>query len=378
MSLHKFAADSLVANLQTPVLLLKTATIQQQYAALRDAFPSAQVCYAIKANPAEPVVQTLANAGSGFELASRAELDLALRYGADPARLAFGNTIKKRADIAYAYAKGIRLFATDSEADVRCLAAAAPGAKIYTRLLAEPTATADWPLDRKFGCPPETALELLSLARELDLQPYGVSFHVGSQQNSPEPWGQALRRAAWMFAECRQRGIDLALVNLGGGFPVAYLKPVPPIQAYAEAIHGFIQAYFPTPPQLMLEPGRFLVAEAGLLVCEVMLVARKKADEARWVYLDVGIFGGMTESAGEATKYPITTDYPADAPCSEVILAGPTCDGRDILYDRYRYALPDALQQGDKLYFANAGAYTVSCGSVSYNGFAPVAVHSLP
>lgn len=359
---------------QTPVLLLDTATIAEQYAVMQRAFPGAHICYAIKANPAEPIVETLAQAGCGFELASRAEFDLALRFGAAPERVAFGNTIKKAADIAYYYQHGVRLFATDSEADLRCIAANAPGAKVYARLLAEPSATADWPLDRKFGCPTETALELLVLARELGLQPHGVSFHVGSQQNSPAPWEAALRRAAWIFAECKQRGIDLQLVNLGGGFPVSYLKPVPTLDEYAKAIYGFVTALFPEPPQLMLEPGRFLVAEAGLLVAEVMLVARKKPGEARWVYLDVGIFGGMTEAMGEATKYPLLTDYPDDAPCSEVILAGPTCDGRDILYDRYRYALPDELKQGDKLYFVKAGAYTVSCGSVSYNGFAPVAV----
>jgi len=106
------------------------------------------------------------------------------------------------------------------------------------------------------------------------------------------------------------------------------------------------------------------------------LVTRKHEAESRWVYLDVGVFGGLTEAAAEATKYPIFCDKTADSD-SEVILAGPTCDGRDILYEHYRYQLPDTLALGDRLYLLNAGAYSVSCGSAAYNGFKPIAVSIL-
>jgi ornithine decarboxylase len=362
--------ERLGATHATPFVLLDPNRVRRQYQNIRAALPLARVFYAVKANPDPVVIAALAAEGCGFELASRTELDLVLNYQVPPERLAFGNTIKKSADIAYYYAAGVRLFATDSEADVRKLAQAAPGAKVYARLLAEPTATADWPLDRKFGCAPQTAVEILRLAQSLGLQAYGVSFHVGSQQNSPQAWDNALRRAAWVFAQLREHNIHLKLVNLGGGFPVAYLKAVPAIHDYATAIMAFVRQHFPEMPELMLEPGRYLVAEAGVLVTEVMLIARKHADDpVRWVYLDVGIFGGLTEAAGEATKYPILSARVGSE--EAVVLAGPTCDGRDILYDKYRYTLPATLQEGDRLYWFNAGAYTLSCGCVAYNGFSP-------
>jgi ornithine decarboxylase len=364
------ALKALSAGRETPFVLLNPQRTRHQYQQIQQAFPQAQVFYAIKANPDPALVAALAAEGCGFELASRAELELVQRFQVPPTRLAFGNTIKKSADIAYYYAAGVRLFATDSEADVRKLAHAAPGAKVYARLLAEPTATADWPLDRKFGSTPETAVSLLRLAHSLGLHAYGVSFHVGSQQNSPQAWDNALRRAAWVFTQLRTQGIHLRLVNLGGGFPVAYLKPVPTINAYASAIMDFVRQYFDDMPELMLEPGRYLVAQAGILVTEVMLIARKHdADPVRWVYTDVGLFGGLTEAGGEATKYPLVCER--DGAGEEVVLAGPTCDGRDILYDKYRYTLPLSLEEGDRLYFLNAGAYTLSCGCVAYNGFAP-------
>ena len=367
----------LARDLATPVLLLDPARIEAQYRALGAAFPGARIHYAIKANPAAPVVAALARAGAGFELASVPELELVRPHGVPPERLVFGNTIKRAADVAVFRDYGVDLFASDCEADIRMLARAAPGARVYVRLLAEPSATADWPLDRKFGCTPESAVRLLLLAADLGLVPHGVSFHVGSQQRSPEPWDGALRRAAWVFNRCAEHGVRLGLVNLGGGFPVAYDREVPPIGAYGEAISGYLREHFAGLPgglpELMLEPGRYLVAESGVLVTEVMQVARKEPGEAPWAYLDVGLFGGLTEADHEATRYPVLTGH-APGPESEMVLAGPTCDGRDILYDRNRYALPESLSGGDRLYLRNAGAYTVSCGSVGYNGFAPVRV----
>ena len=367
----------LARGLATPVLLLDPARVEAQYRALAGAFPGARVHYAIKANPADAVIAALAGCGSGFELASVAELELVRRHRVPPERLVFGNTIKRAADVAAFRAYGVDLFASDCEDDIRLLARVAPGARVYTRLLAEPSATADWPLDRKFGCTPETAVRLLVLAAELGLEPHGVSFHVGSQQRSPEPWDGALRRAAGVFARCAEQGVTLRLVNLGGGFPVSYDCEVPPISAYGAAIAAAVREHFATLPgglpDLMLEPGRFLVAEAGVLVTEVMQVARKEPGEAPWVYLDVGLFGGLTEADHEATRYPVATEHPP-GPEREVVIAGPTCDSRDILYERRRYNLPDALAGGDRLYLRKAGAYTVSCGSVGYNGFAPVRV----
>ena len=364
------------ANLETPVLLLDPEIIKLQFKKLSSEFPEAQIFYALKANPDENVIATLANTACGFELASKEELKLLEPFDVSANRIAFGNTIKKAQDIQYFYASGVRLFASDSEEDICTLAKLAPASKVYIRLLAEPSDTADWPLDRKFGCYKDYAIKLLILAKDLGLIPYGISFHVGSQQNNPDAWESAIKNAGKIFADCAEIGIELKLLNIGGGFPVAYLKAVPDIKNFAKTIQHAIRQYFKKTPILMMEPGRYLVAEAGILVTETMLVTRKHEAESRWVYLDVGVFGGLTEAAAEATKYPIFCDKTADSD-SEVILAGPTCDGRDILYEHYRYELPDTLALGDRLYLLNAGAYTVSCGSVAYNGFKPIAVSIL-
>ncbi len=366
-------------QLPAPCLLLHLDTIRDKYQELQQAFApvQGQVYYALKANPVPEVVTLLGQLGSSFELASVPELELALACGVPAERLCFGNTLKKTTDIARFHAAGVPLYASDSEADIRRLAAHAPGAQVYVRLLIEDDHTADWPLARKFGCDAAMAVELLGLARSLGLVPHGLSFHVGSQQNASSAWQKAIVAAQAIFAELATQGIQLQLLNLGGGFPARYLSPVPTIESLADDIIASLkQAFGAQMPAIMLEPGRYLVAEAGVLVSEVMLVSHKSASETtRWVYLDVGVFGGLTEAYGESTKYPILSDR--DGATAEVILAGPTCDGRDILYEHFRYALPLSLQPSDRLYWLAAGAYTTSCSCVGYNGFAPLTVHCL-
>ena len=164
----------------TPFLVIDTATINRQYDEMIEAFPYANVYYAVKANPAPEVLTMLRDKGANFDIASIYELDKVLGHGVTPDRISFGNTIKKSRDIRSFYEKGVRMYATDSEADLRNIAKAAPGSRIYVRILTEGTLTADWPLSRKFGCQADMAMDLLILARDLGLVPYGVSFHVGS------------------------------------------------------------------------------------------------------------------------------------------------------------------------------------------------------
>lgn len=149
----------------------------------------------MKANPATEITELLRDKGSNFDIASIYELDKVMKTGVGPERISYGNTIKKSKDIRYFYEKGVRLFATDSEADLRNIAKAAPGAKVYVRILTEGSTTADWPLSRKFGCQTDMAMDLLILARQLGLEPYGISFHVGSQQRDISVWDAAIARS---------------------------------------------------------------------------------------------------------------------------------------------------------------------------------------
>lgn len=372
-------------ELPTPCLVLELDVVAERYAELRDALPGAAVHYAVKANSHPDVVALLARSGSDFDVASPAEVDLCLRQGVGPDRLSYGNTVKKRADIAYAWSRGVRLFAFDSRAELHKLAEAAPGSAVFCRLLTDGTG-ADWPLSRKFGCAPDMAADLLLEAGQLGLAACGLSFHVGSQQRDPNRWDPAVACAAAVAREVhvRSRGrVALRLLNIGGGFPARYLEDVPAVGEHAGAVTAALDRHFPAHgplprPRVMAEPGRYLVADAGVLHTEVVLVADKSyTDAERWVYLDTGVFGGLAETLGEAIKYRLVTSRDG-GPTGPVVLAGPTCDSVDVMYERHRYHLPLDLTAGDRLLFLSAGAYTSAYCTDGFNGFSPMSVRCVP
>ncbi|MBN2752658.1 MAG: type III PLP-dependent enzyme [Rhodospirillaceae bacterium] len=356
----------------TPCLVVDLEIIRQNYCNLREHLPLAQVFYAVKANPAADVVRMLASEGSSFDTASLPEIDLCLANGASAENISFGNTIKKERDIADAFGRGVRLFAIDSQEELHKIQRAAPGSRVYCRILVENTG-AQWPLSRKFGCAVDMAADLLCEAQTLGLDPYGVSFHVGSQQTDLDQWDVALAKVAMLFSDLQDRGIELKAVNLGGGFPAHYQEDVEALPSYANAVMHAVTKHFGNRiPALMIEPGRSLVGDSGILQSEVVLVSRKAYDdERRWVFLDVGRFNGLAETMDEAIRYRLTTSRDGEE-TAPVILAGPTCDSVDILYDQANYCLPVTLQAGDKVEIHSTGAYTASYASINFNGFEPL------
>jgi ornithine decarboxylase len=358
---------------ETPFVVIDTAMIAQAYDDLRAGFEFAKVYYAVKANPAVEIIDLLKDKGSNFDIASIYELDKVMSRGVGPDQISYGNTIKKSRDIRYFYEKGVRLYATDSEADLRNIAKAAPGSKVYVRILTEGSTTADWPLSRKFGCQTDMAMDLLILARDLGLVPYGISFHVGSQQRDISVWDAAIAKVKVIFERLKEEdGIVLKLINMGGGFPANYITRTNSLETYAEEIIRFLNEDFGDDlPEIILEPGRSLIANAGILVSEVVLVARKSRTAVeRWVYTDVGKFSGLIETMDEAIKFPIWTEKKGEM--EEVVIAGPTCDSADIMYENYKYGLPLNLAIGDRLYWLSTGAYTTSYSAVEFNGFPPL------
>jgi len=356
----------------TPFLVVDLERVAASYLALAQAMPHARIYYAVKANPAEPVLRALVGLGSCFDAASEEEVRACIAVGADPARISYGNTIKKESAIARSFAAGVRLYAFDSEEELEKLARAAPGAQVYCRILVE-NEGADWPLSRKFGCSVEMARELMLKAGEMGLDPMGLSFHVGSQQTDAVAYEAAIAKVAMLFTDLAERGVNLRMLNLGGGFPVRYRAPVPGIDHFAEAIsRALVKAFGNAIPEIVVEPGRFIVAEAGVLASEVVLVSRKaKDDPVRWVYLDVGRFSGLAETEGEAIKYRISTPHDGTVE-GPVAVAGPTCDSVDTLYEKAGYTLPLALKAGDQVTLHATGAYTTMYSSVGFNGFAPL------
>ncbi|MGV0819641.1 ornithine/lysine decarboxylase [Martelella sp. AMO21009] len=355
-----------------PCLVVDREVVRDNYTAFRRALPNSDIFYAVKANPAPQILELLAGLGSNFDCASVAEIEMALEAGATADRISFGNTIKKERDIARAYALGVNLFAVDCHEEVEKISRAAPGARVFCRVLTDGEG-AEWPLSRKFGCVPAMAVDALVYAHQLGLESYGVSFHVGSQMTKVEAWDAALSDAKRVFAQLAKQGIYLQMVNMGGGFPTKYLRDVPTAEAYGQAIFAALSRHFGNQlPRTIIEPGRGMVGNAGVIKSEVVLISKKSDDDKhRWVFLDIGKFGGLAETMDEAIRYPIRTERDGDEmePC---VLAGPTCDSADVMYEKNMYPLPISLTIGDEVLIEGTGAYTTTYASVAFNGFEPL------
>lgn len=345
----------------TPFLVVDTAVVSARVRELRRELPHSSLFYAVKANPEPAVLRAVLAAGGGFDVASPAEITACLAEGARPEALSYGNPIKKPVDIAFAHAHGVREFTTDAEADVRAIAEHAPGAAVSVRIhVAGPASVT--PFGRKFGCSPGQAAGLLRLADSLGLAATGLAFHVGSQQPDLSAWDNGIAAAAKIAAE-----VPVRRLNIGGGFGIRYRDPVPSLAEYAATVRASLAAHFDVPPELALEPGRAVVAEAGLIRTAVVLVADRGGH--RWVYLDVGRYNGLAETENEAIPYRFAAPAGERGP---VVIAGPTCDGDDVLYQHTAYELPLALAPGDTLDILDAGAYTASYSSVAFNGIEPL------
>ncbi|MEO5723886.1 MAG: type III PLP-dependent enzyme, partial [Ilumatobacteraceae bacterium] len=352
--LNDFLSKS--ADVQTPFVVVDVDVVEERYEQLVSAIPQARVYYAVKANPALPILRRLVALGSAFDVASPAEIDSCLAAGADPAHISYGNTIKKRRDIAYAASCGVRRYTVDVEAELDKVADVAPGASVCVRLRHE-CGGADWPLSRKFGCDAADVVRLLARATTAGME-CGVSFHVGSQQRDLGAWDESLEVTAQIFERAADLGARPTFLNLGGGFPGTYREEAPSIDDYGFAVRTAVARWFPDGlAEVMIEPGRYMVADAGVLRSEVVLVSRRSVeDQERWIYLDCGKFHGLAETMDEAIRYRLRTSHDGGA-TGPVAIAGPTCDSADVLYQKSAYELPLALAEGDMVDILSAGAY---------------------
>lgn len=353
----------------TPFLVCDLESVQRRFRELTDLLPGLAVFFAMKSNSAMPILRTIDDLGGSFEIASVAEMHMAEAVGMAPADLLYSNPVKPPAHIAEAAAAGLYRFAFDSESELRKLAAHAPGASVYVRVRVGDD-TSVFPLSRKFGASVETAGDLLLLASELGLVPYGVTFHVGSQCTNAMAWERAIDQCGVVMRRLMRSGIRLEMLNIGGGLPARYTTPVPTLSLIAAVIHDAMSRLPYQPPLLAAEPGRYLVAESGVLAATVIGVDER--DDERWVFLDVGGYNGMMEAVqtGGRWHFPLLTSRPDHfrAPAVPTTVTGPSCDSSDTLF--YGASLPAGLAVGDRVYIGTTGAYTSSYAS-SFNGFPP-------
>jgi ornithine decarboxylase len=342
-----------------PFLILDTAIVRDKLRRFRAAMPRVRPHYAVKANPDRRVLKALAQEGAGFEIASTAELDLLLTLGVPAAEIFFSNPMRSREADAYAAAKGVRWFVVDSVDELRRVHGVDPTAQMYLRI-ATPNIGSDWPLSGKFGAGAGEAREIVATAAKLGADLAGVTFHAGSQCRNPENWRVGIEKARALFDAMAKAGLRPRLLDIGGGFPVRHVKPIPSIEVIGAVVNESLKAFAPE-VRVIAEPGRYLVSDAGYFVCRVMGTTTRAG--RRWMHWDAGLFGGVIETT-EGLKYKIRTDRAGpDVPWH---VAGPTCDSVDVvLRDE---PLPSDLQEGDFIYIRNAGAYTTAY-ACEFNGF---------
>lgn len=357
---------------ESPCLVIDLDRVRANYRALQAALPTARIRFAVKASPVPEIIRLLNDEGAEFDVASIGEIELCLAQGVDPAVMCYGNPIKKASQIATAYALGVRRYAFDTEDDVQRIAEHAPGSEVECRFLAS-APQSQTPFGTKFGCAPGEAVHLLVRARDLGLRVAGPYFHVGSQQLDPIAWRIGIEQAGAISEALAVKDIPVTSVNIGGGLPISYADPAPGVGELGAVIAAAAAAHLPEHTSLVVEPGRALVGNTGVIHGEVVNV-RVAPDGRRWIYLDIGRYNGMAETENEYIAYRFQTDRDGD-PVDEAVVAGPTCDGDDVLYQRTRVLLPTTLRAGDSIRILETGAYTASYSSVSFNGFPPLTVH---
>lgn len=365
-------------KIATPCLVLDREQIAKNYRNFCRKMSDIDIFYAVKANPHPDVLSLLVAEGAYFDCASFHEITLVLAAGSHPSNICFGSTIKKATDIAEAYKVGVRYFTFDAREELQKIADHAPESNVCCRILTNDFGTgAQWPLSRKFGCDENMAVDLMSEAGELGLIPSGISFHVGSQQIEPNAWQAPIAQLSRIFRQLADLGIALDTINIGGGFPTNFGdNAVPDISIFASVIKAALNVHFgDKKPRVIAEPGRALVGDAGIIVSEVVLVSQKSSnDTQRWVYLDVGRFHGLAETEGEAIRYRLTVPERQNSASTPAIIAGPTCDSVDTMYERNPVEMPVDLKAGDIVLVHDTGAYTATYSSVGFNGLSPLQV----
>ncbi|MFF2083725.1 hypothetical protein ACFVVM_08100 [Nocardia sp. NPDC058176] len=335
-----------------------------------------RVQFAVKARPEPQLLEALVRRGAGLDVASTNEIRAALAAECPPELLSHSNVFRHEREIAESFDLGVRVFCADSAAELTRLRRAAPGASVMLRLTCAP-AGSELP---RFGCHATEAVALAQLADEIGLHVAGLTWHVGTQQTDPAQWRTAIEQAAAVWSAIRRAGIDgLRVLNVGGGVPARYRRDVPTVETCTATILAAVDDHFgPAEVDVVVEPGRSLVAEAGITVARVKSVLERGGGVA--VVLDAGIWNaGLVECLLSGVEYPVhALDHPANAPDRPVRLCGPTCDPLDELRVATPYRLPVALAPGDRVLIGSTGAYCASTTATDFCGYPPLPNHVLP
>ncbi|MFA6599839.1 MAG: type III PLP-dependent enzyme [Candidatus Omnitrophota bacterium] len=352
----------------TPFMLIRRSVLERQYQRFCKALPEVTPYYAIKANPHPLVVKTFVELGASFDVASAWEMAHVLRLGASPGKIIFANTIKSVDDIVAARKRRVRLMTFDNEPELYKLSEHFPGARVILRIKVENQGSVV-NLSLKFGADPEHAVPMLRKAKALGLVPAGLSFHVGSQSKNVENYLQAVEISANLFREAEENGLDLKILDIGGGFPIEHFDDEIGInfERMAVQIRKQLKTLFRRNVQFIAEPGRFLVGPAGVLVTQV--IGRTFRNNKNYYYVNDGVYQDFSGMIFDHCKYEFKTLRRGHKFLSA--LAGPTCDSLDTL--ALDAEIPE-LYVNDVVYVKNIGAYSCASAVPNFNGFPPAKI----
>lgn len=350
-------------KIQTPFILIDTEKIKENISIIGKNIKNSKVFYSLKANPDVAIADLVNTQNIGFEIASEGELNILSSLDVEPSRIISSNPVKSIKFLEMAADYGVNYLAFDSYDEVEKIAKYVPGSNVYVRL-SVPNEGSEWPLSKKFGAELDDAVRLLTYAKRKGFNPVGVTFHVGSQCQNPYNWNIAIDKAKILWDRAESKGIELSLLNIGGGYPINYTKIVTNIDMIERNIDTLILEKFPEDIEIHLEPGRAVIGDAGILVSSV--IGKAKRYDEDWLYIDVGVFNGLMESLGGIRYTYIVESYkPNDTDEKRWTIAGPSCDSFDVI-DR-NVALPEP-DIGCLILILSSGAYTVSYAS-EFNGF---------
>lgn len=358
--LDKEAVVKLAAEYGSPLLILSLKQIEENYNCLKQYMPRVRVFYAIKANPHQRILETMINLGSSFDVASDGEINLLHDMGVSGERLIYANPVKTTGGLQACRQCGVQKMTFDSASEIDKIKAVCPDASVLLRLRID-NSSAHVDLNKKFGAAREDALALMLKAKEAGLDMAGIAFHVGSQTVSADPYLQALDIVRELFEEAEKAGLNLRILDIGGGFPIPEPKVKFNFPEMLKQINARLDEDFPE-TEIWAEPGRYICGTAVNLITSVIGVNERGGQP--WYFLDEGLYGTFSGVIFDQWDFKLISFKEGDEKVAATF-AGPSCDSLDIMF-RGKMTVP--LEVDDLLLVPSCGAYT-SASATTFNGF---------
>lgn len=356
-------ARELARQYGTPLLCVSRSAVLRNYEALREGLPGVEFYYAAKSNPDQTILRTLREAGCSIDICSVGELHAALEAGFEPAQMLHTHPCKTLQNLLTCYQAGLRWFVFDNRNELHKLHQHTPDVTLLLRV-AMSSASSLINLSAKFGCAPHEAVDLLLEARALGMKVNGLEFHVGSQTTSPDDYDTAFARIRRIYDAAADHGIELEVIDFGGGLPAPYRDAVLSLEAFCEALHQSLETHFgDLPVRLIAEPGRGISADTSTLITQVIGKSIRPNGKVQYI-IDDGLYGSFSGKVYDHVDYPLLAEDMLIRPMYESIVAGPTCDSTDVV--ACDQELPD-LAIGELLLVPSMGAYTNASAS-TFNG----------